>query len=528
MTPTRFLAIDFGTTQTAAALWVAGNGGATLVQFDGDRTAIPSAVFRDGDTSLTGVAAERSLLLDPVRGLRTPKRLLRHGSSFAELGGAEPVALMELIGDVMGEVHERARAQLGAEPDRLCLTCPIAWRDGGPKRRALQGAAALAGIRAPVEVVSEPEAAARHLGADLAAGKSCVVYDLGGGTCDIAVMEMGPGGLELRAEAEQELGGETFDEELFVAVLERLADDDADASEQLWRLHEDPAWADGDLVALAAWRRCLAAVAANVRAAKERLSHRDSAAILLPGPVDREYVFTRAEFERLIATHVEETVEELEDCIRRSGLTPDAVFLAGAASQVPAVRRAVQAATGREPVLADDPKGAIALGGIRRLTAPMEQAERDRIAAERRRKAEASSRKQVAERAQQERQEANRELVRRHPVWGALAEPAKSQLVEDLRGDEEFRYLVLCVCSEDGWGTRSNVVMITTKRCLRYKNRIRGLLRDVTPLADLTNPRAGLFGRLIWNLRNTSTKVTLSQLGDQSPKTIAAFIKQHQ
>jgi hypothetical protein len=84
------------------------------------------------------------------------------------------------------------------------------------------------------------------------------------------------------------------------------------------------------------------------------------------------------------------------------------------------------------------------------------------------------------------------------------------------------------VCSEDGWGTRSNVVMITTKRCLRYKNRIRGLLREVTPLADLTNPRAGLFGRLIWNLRNTSTKVTLSQLGDQSPKTIAAFIKQHQ
>jgi Hsp70 protein/Bacterial PH domain len=527
----RFLSIDYGTTHTAAAVWTEDRG-PSLVALEDGHTAMPSAVYReDEDHTLVGAAAARAIPGQPTRGLRTPKRRLRAGWSFVELEDGEQTALPELIGDVMTYVYERASVELDAKPDRVCLTCPVAWREGGKKRKVLTAAAALAGIHHELQVVSEPEAAARQLGGDIRPGESCVVYDLGGGTCDIAVMEMKPGGLVLRGEAEEELGGEMFDEELLFALLDRMRDDDPEAADRLKAIHEDPAWTldgEGDRLAeTAGWRSCFALLSENVRAAKERLSSHERASVLLPPPVDRELAITREELEALIALSVKASVEALEACVKESGLEPRHLYLAGGSSRIPAVKRAVGSALGLEPVMADDPKGAIALGGLRVLLVP--------IVAEQRRQAEekearaAARRDQLAreERNRQARLEANKAKVRAAKHFDKFAPSVQNAVLEKLTGDEEVAFVVWC-SSPFNWRVdkADGALVVTSKRLLFARHgALKGLRVESVPLESIFNlSNSWLNNKLTFSAEGKDFRV--NTLVDQKPRPIVEYVSQ--
>ena len=489
----RFLAIDFGTTQTAVAAWTE-KGGPEVVSFNGSRTTIPSAVFcTDDGTIITGVEADQAIASDPARGLRTPKLRLRHGSASEDLGADHEFGLVHLISFVMREALMAGREGLGGlEPDKVCLTCPVAWREGGPKWSALTGAAAIGGIHAGMKVVSEPAAAARHMGADMVVGARCVVFDLGGGTCDVAVMERTDAGLALIAEGETELGGETFDHDLLLAVLDRLHDKDAAAADRLVALHDDPlplaGLAGEELRTRAEWLACVQALGRNVRAAKERLSSRAQAAVLVPAPVHREFTVTRSEFEALIGTHLERAKEIVEGCVEQAGGNVRYVFLAGAASQTPAVARAVEEALGIKPVLAVQPKEAIALGAVAFLGDPIEQAKRDALAqrnAEERERQKAERRKREqeleAERRKREQEEQaakrreqeiakqvarNRATLEKHALWPKMNAKVKARFLNELSGDETVFRLVMCSGPPQSNTTPKTALLVTSNRIM--------------------------------------------------------------
>jgi molecular chaperone DnaK (HSP70) len=527
----RFLSIDYGTTHTAAAIW-SEEGGPALVRLEDGRTAMPSAVYReDDDHTLVGVAASRAIPGQPTRGLRTPKRRLRAGWSFVELEEGEQTALPELIGDVMTHVYERAAAELDANPDRVCLTCPVAWREGGKKRKLLTAAASLAGIHHELQVVSEPEAAARHLGGGISPGESCVVYDLGGGTCDIAVMEMTSDGLVLRGEAEEELGGEMFDEELLFALLDRLREDAPQAASHLNAIHEDPSWTfdgGGGLAETVGWRTSFALLTENVRAAKERLSTHERASVLIPPPVDRELAVTREEFEALIAPSVDESVKALEGCVQGSGLDPRFLYMAGGSSRIPAVRSAIGAALGLEPVVADDPKGAIALGGLHVLLAPIEEEKRRKAREKERRAAAHREQERRAERNRQARLEKNRAAVRGHKHFNSFVKSVQDTVLENLTGDEDVAFVVWC-SSPFNWRNDKpdGALVVTSQRLLIARHgAFKGLRVQSVPLSSIFGlSKSWLSNKLTFSSEGKDYRI--NTLVDQKPGPIVEYIKQH-
>jgi hypothetical protein len=518
----RFVSIDFGTSQTAVAVWNE-SGGARLVKLEGRKAPMPSAIFRTPEKEfLVGSQAWNSLRLDPAQGLRAPKRYLRNGTDAWAFGIGEPVAMTALIGEVMGYAYARAVSALGAAPQRVCLTCPVDWRAGGDRRKALRAAAVLGEVESGVEIVSEPEAAARHLGADLRPGQACVVYDLGGGTCDIAVMEMTKNGLEPREEAEEEIGGDDFDALLFDAVLERLGNRDKNAADRL-KATLDPGPVlyshDGEM---AEWRRCSAELAENVQRAKELLSRQDKATIDVPPPFDEAFVFTRSDFEGLIGDLVNETMDALADCVDRSGIDPDAVFLAGASSQVPLVIESVERRLDQQSVLAKDPKGAIALGGLKVLLGPIEEARREEEAAAQRMRAGAERKKKARAKAaddmrelKDERFHANLDKLKGDPQWENLHVELQARITEAITGDEDVRLFGRCSPPGNFFMRANGAVVITSARM--YWTRRDGLdavHEEEATLSELSNPKTGWVDKAWFSVKRGDDLLRFNSLKD--------------
>lgn len=341
------LAIDYGTAFTTAALNQSGR--IELLSFGGsqaDSKRLPSLVWVDeGGELVIGWAAEEGAALAPERLERSPKQHL--GEAPLELGRAVPAT--EAAAAVLRRVAEEARRHLGRDPERVFLTHPASWPN--KRKAALREAATQAGL-ARVELVPEPVAAARHLAsAELAAGASVAVYDLGGGTFDAAVLRRkSDGDFETLAVGGQDsLGGEIFDARLARYIGQGLA-------------QSDPA----DWEAIARSPRALASLRRSVRQAKEALSYEGAATVVLPEAARRSSVrITRAELERLLEPEIRRSVEILEETVAAAGAGPDelqAVYLAGGASRMPQAGRLLAERFGRVPDTREDPKSVVVLG----------------------------------------------------------------------------------------------------------------------------------------------------------------------
>lgn len=347
-----WLGIDAGTTFTAAAICRAGAQRRALPEMVplGTRcTAVSSVVYLASDGQVVvGEAAERRAVTDPERVVREFKR--RIGDEVPMVIGGLPHSAPEIAAKVLCWVIDRVAQREGGPASGIVITHPASW--GTYKIQTLARA-----LRAPglpeITFCTEPEAAAASyaLQERIETGSTIAVYDLGGGTFDVAVVRktsastfsvLGqPQGLD-------HLGGADFDDAIVNHVLAAV-----------------PALAELDptdpttLAATAVLRReCIDA--------KEALSADTEVTIpvLAPG-IHAQVRLVRGEFEDMIRPHVTQTIEALHRALRSAGLTAqdlDVVLLVGGSSRVPLVAQLVSAELGRPVAIDADPKAAIALG----------------------------------------------------------------------------------------------------------------------------------------------------------------------
>ncbi|HVX45881.1 MAG TPA: Hsp70 family protein [Mycobacteriales bacterium] len=345
------LAIDFGTSTTVAAIR-GDTGGPRLVAIDGS-PLMPSSVFLTENGTLTvGRDADRQARLDPSRYEPNPKRRIDDGEIM--LGNAA-LPIEEVIAAVLRRVADEVRRQFGGLPADIRLTHPARW--GRARRDLLRRAAGSAGLGADPTLIAEPVAAATHYAnlsdRALPAGSTVAVYDLGGGTFDVAVLQTTPDRRwNVLAEAGiPDLGGVDFDQ----ALIEHIGRREGQRAPEAWA----QLLAAGDAEA----RRRLRTFRSDVRDAKEALSRNAQAEVPL-GPPLRDQTVTRAEFEELIRPQLRRTVELMAEQLRRAGGTLSGSYLVGGSSRIPLVSRLIQEQLRITPSTLDQPETSVATGAL--------------------------------------------------------------------------------------------------------------------------------------------------------------------
>ncbi|MEM7144572.1 MAG: Hsp70 family protein [Verrucomicrobiota bacterium] len=327
------IGIDLGTTNSLVGVV---DSGFPIVLADGEgRRMVASAVYfpEDGDV-VVGEAALRARAVDGERVVTSVKRLMgrRAGEAGVELpGGRSPEEVSALI---LGELKRTAEAALGVEEvKRAVITVPAYFNDG--QRNATVRAGELAGLKVE-RIVNVPTAAALAYGLDKLGEKSRVaVYDLGGGTFDISILELNEGVFQVMAtHGDTALGGDDIDELLAGAL-----------------------GYGGDARVLAA-----------AREAKERLSKEEEVEVRVPFVREGENLekrVGRGELEELIGDLLERTRKHCVQVLADAGMEAgelDEVILVGGSTRIPAVRALVAGVFGKEPNLSQHPDEAVALG----------------------------------------------------------------------------------------------------------------------------------------------------------------------
>ena len=351
------LAIDFGTSYTVAAIRI-GQRPAEVIEIAGERR-VPSVVLADEAGLVVGRVAEELAQAHPERALRTPKS--RMGDIAPVLLAGHPYQIVDLVAALLEHIAAEAERYVGSPPSQVRLTHPATWN--GLRRTQLVRAATAAGLP-EVVLVPEPVAAAisyaQEVGVDL--GRHVVVYDLGGGTFDTAVLRSTGAGFEVigRPTGDLQLGGELFDELVANSIGAQL----------------DPlVWEAIQVSDEPRWQRAASSLRRESRRAKEALSAHPYAELLvaLPGGVVQHRV-TRVQLDELIRPHVEESVSLLLRCMSDASVSADdieAVFLAGGGSRSPLVEEALRAALpGVGMSRRGDPKLAVALGACEDSATP--------------------------------------------------------------------------------------------------------------------------------------------------------------
>ena len=352
------LAIDFGTSFTTGATSVAG-GPIEVLEFGSSSRYLPSTVcLGPAGEMFTGRDAVNEFVIAPTRAEKLPKRALAT-QEFVRLGDRD-VETVDLVAAVLSRVAVEARRRhAGREPERVVLTHPARWQNGGIELVRLSEAAARAGLGRP-ELIAEPVAAAHHYvhasGTDLPVGGAIGVYDLGGGTFDTAVLRRSRTGFELAGPpgGDLHLGGEDLDAEL-LALVGRYAEA---RSPRTW----NDLWGSDNLGTLKARTR----LQQDVTETKESLSSQLTAPFLLPG-LDSELRLTRREYEEAVTELLTRTVDEMIDTVMRAGTTPQGltdIYLTGGSSRTPLVTTLLAAKLHRVPTTLDDPKAVVAQGAL--------------------------------------------------------------------------------------------------------------------------------------------------------------------
>ena len=342
------LSVDLGTTFTAAA--VANGVRPTMVGLGNRALQVPSVLFLGEDGFLVGESAERRGAAEPDRVVREFKRRL--GDQIPVLVHGAPYSAEALMARLLAWVVTRAGERMGEPPDGLVLTHPANW--GGYKLDLLRQVVTLADVP-PARWCPEPTAAAAQYAtrARVAVGDRLAVYDLGGGTFDVCVLEQTATGFRVLGvpEGVEHLGGVDFDAALFAHVVRGLGT-------------RMPALDPGDPAATTALNR----LRRDCVEAKEALSSDvdTTVSINLPGLVTSVRV-TRGELEGLIRPPLEETVLTMRRALRAAEVEPSqlaGIILVGGSSRIPLVGELLEAAFHVPTALDTHPKHDIALGAV--------------------------------------------------------------------------------------------------------------------------------------------------------------------
>lgn len=345
------LAIDVGTSRTAAALARRSTTGVPSANSFGlgrHTDSAPSAIFVSDGELLFGEAAERRGIAQPERLIREFKR--RVGDDVPVTVAGQHFAAEDLFAAMAAWVVAGVAEREGAAPEAIIATVPVTW---GDYRASLVARALARTVSAPVELVAEPVAAARHYETTtpLSSDGILAVYDLGGGTFDaVLVGRTAAGDVTLIGEPTGigDFGGADFDD----LVLRRVI--------------ESAGLSAAALSADASSRVALASLKRECRDAKEALSFDSDAAVpVLVGTSTSTVRLTRGEFEELIEPGIVRTIDVLEDSLDSNGIAPsrlDAVLLTGGSSRIPRVAQLLSERIDRPIAVDADPKAIVALG----------------------------------------------------------------------------------------------------------------------------------------------------------------------
>jgi molecular chaperone DnaK len=343
----RIVGIDLGTTFSLVAVVERGR---PRVIADAGQVLLPSVVgYSETGELLVGTPARNQLVVAPDRTVRSIKR---------KMGSTERVSLAgheytpaEVSASILRRLKEIAERDLGESVDRAVITVPAYFADAA--RQATREAGELAGFRVE-RIINEPTAAALAYGLDRAIDLKAAVYDLGGGTFDVSIVEINHGVIEVRAShGDTRLGGDDFDN----LIVERLLD-------QFESLHG---------VDLRGDRRAVARLTRAAEAAKIELSTAESARIAEEylaesesgRPLHLDVTLTRAEFEDLIRPLVRSTLDSIDVAMKAAGLRPsdlERLILVGGSTRIPLVRQVVAEHLGQEPHAEVNPDEAVADG----------------------------------------------------------------------------------------------------------------------------------------------------------------------
>ena len=343
----KIIGIDLGTTNSCAAV-IEGGKPVVIPNAEGQRTTPSVVAFTKAGERLVGDAAKRQAVTNAPRTVSSVKRLM--GSDARIPIDGKSYAPQQISALILQKLKADAEAYLGEPVTEAVITVPAYFNDA--QRQATKDAGRIAGLEVR-RIINEPTAAALAYGLDNGRAQTVMVYDLGGGTFDVSLIQIGDGIVQVLATCgDNHLGGDDFDARIVGWLAENFQ-------------RETGADLTGDRVAMQRLRE-------EAEKAKKELSAATQAEINLPfltagpqGPLHLQTTLTRAKFDELCADLVERTALPVRNALSDAHLTAsdlDQVLLVGGSTRMPAVQAKVQRMVGLEPSRTLNPDECVALG----------------------------------------------------------------------------------------------------------------------------------------------------------------------
>ncbi len=342
----RAVGIDLGTTNSVIAV-LEGGDPTVVANAEGGRTTPSIVSFKDGEV-LVGEVAKRQAITNPDHTVRSVKRHV--GTDWTIDVDGKTYTAQEISARILMKLKRDAESYLGDTVTDAVITVPAYFNDA--QRQATKEAGQIAGLNV-LRIINEPTAASLAYGLDKKSDQTILVFDLGGGTFDVSVLEIGEGVFEVKATSgDTHLGGDDWDQAVINWLVKSFKDDHG--------------------VDLSTDRMASQRLKEAAEKAKIELSSVAETEINLPfitatdaGPLHMQYKLTRSEFQKLTEDLLERTRRPFEQAIKDAGVAlddNDHVVLVGGSTRMPAVQELVQRITGKEPHKGVNPDEVVAAG----------------------------------------------------------------------------------------------------------------------------------------------------------------------
>ena len=343
----KIIGIDLGTTNSCVSV-IEGGEPVGIPNAEGARTTPSVVAFSKDGERMVGNVAKRQAITNPEKTISSIKRHM--GSDYKVNIDGKAYTPQEISAIILQKLKSDAEAYLGEKVTEAVITVPAYFTDS--QRQATKDAGKIAGLDVK-RIINEPTAAALAFGIDKEDDQKVMVYDLGGGTFDVSIIEMGDGVQEVLATAgNNHLGGDDFDKKVMDYIIAQFK------SETGIDLSND--------------KMAMQRVKEAAEKAKIDLSGMTTAQISLPfitadatGPKHLETTLTRAKFNEMTADLVEATMGPVRQAMKDSGLSMndiDKILLVGGSTRIPAVQEAIQKFSGKEPFKGINPDECVAMG----------------------------------------------------------------------------------------------------------------------------------------------------------------------
>ncbi len=345
----KIIGIDLGTTNSCVAV-MEGGSPVVIPNAEGDRTTPSVVAFKKDGERLVGQVAKRQAVANPDNTVISIKRHM--GSDYRVEIMGKKYSPQEISAMILTKLKNDAEAYLGEKVTEAVITVPAYFTDS--QRQATKDAGKIAGLEVK-RIINEPTAAALAYGLDKGDNKNqkILVYDLGGGTFDISLLEIGDGVFEVLATAgDNKLGGDDFDQEIMNLLIEEFKKAEGiDLSTDklaMQRLKEASEKAKIDLSAVTKTTISLPFITSNET-----------------GPKHLEYELSRAKFESITSYLIDRTLEKVKQVMKDAKLSfndVSKILMVGGSTRIPAVVEAVKNLTGKEPFKGINPDECVAMG----------------------------------------------------------------------------------------------------------------------------------------------------------------------